>query len=43
VHGLLCAALQDGRLGAHGRKVPSLKITLRESPVAWASYEAPVA
>lgn len=42
VHGLLCAALKDGRLGSHGRKVPSLKITLRESPVAWASYEAPV-
>lgn len=42
IHGLLAAALKDGRLGSHGQKVPSLKVTLRESPVAWASYEAPV-
>lgn len=43
LHGLLAAALRGGRLGPHGAGVSSLKVTLRESPVAWASYEAAVA
>ena len=40
IHGLLAAALRDGRLGAGGRAVVGLKLLLRESPVAWAAYEA---
>jgi 6-pyruvoyl-tetrahydropterin synthase len=42
IHKLLCAALLEGRMGAHGRTLSGLKVTLRESPVAWASYEGPV-
>ena len=42
IHGLIVAALKDGRLGAGGTGVASLKILLRESPVAWAAYEAVV-
>lgn len=42
IHKLLCAALLEGRMGAHGRNVASLKVLLRESPVAWAAYEGPV-
>jgi 6-pyruvoyl-tetrahydropterin synthase len=42
VHKLLCAALLEGRMGAHGKSIASLKVTLRESPVAWAAYEGPV-
>jgi len=42
IHGLLAAARRDGRLGDGGRTVTSLKILLRESPNAWAAYEAPI-
>jgi 6-pyruvoyl-tetrahydropterin synthase len=42
IHGLLCAALKEGRLGAGGAAVNGLKVTLRESPNAWAAYDAPV-
>jgi 6-pyruvoyl-tetrahydropterin synthase len=40
IHGLLAAAVREGRLGAQGSGVAGLKITLRESPNAWAAYEA---
>ncbi|ONG47284.1 hypothetical protein BKE38_24175 [Pseudoroseomonas deserti] len=43
IHGLLSAAVKDGRLGDSGRKVEAIKVLLRESPLAWAAYEAPVA
>ena len=43
IHGLLSQALREGRLGEGGRKVESLKVVLRENPLAWAAYEAPVA
>ena len=43
IHGLLSAALREGRLGAGGGNVTGLKVTLRESPNAWAAYEGPVA
>jgi len=43
IHGLLSAACRDGRLGPHGKSVAKLKITLRESPNAWAAYEGPLA
>ena len=42
IHGLLRAALREGRLGGGGSAVEGLKVTLRESPNAWAAYEAPV-
>jgi len=42
VHALLCAALAEGRLGEGGRAVAAVKVTLRESPLAWAAYEAEV-
>lgn len=40
VHGLLAAALKQGRLGEGGRRVTALRVLLRESPLAWAAYEA---
>ncbi len=43
IHTLLCAAMRDGRMGDGGKAVTSLKVLLRESPVAWASYEGDVA
>ena len=43
IHGLLAAACRDGRLGDGGRAVTGLKILLRESPNAWAAYEAAIA
>jgi 6-pyruvoyl-tetrahydropterin synthase len=42
IHSLLAAACRDGRLGDGGRSVASLKVLLRESPVAWAAYEGAV-
>jgi len=42
-YSLLAAACRDGRLGDGGRLVASVKVLLRESPVAWAAYEGPVA
>jgi 6-pyruvoyl-tetrahydropterin synthase len=35
----LVPAIQDGRFGEGGRGIASLCVTLRESHVAWASYE----
>src|SRR3954447_26536426 len=43
IHGLLAAALCEGRLGAQSGNVTGLKILLRESPNAWATFEGPVA
>ncbi|PZW45885.1 6-pyruvoyl-tetrahydropterin synthase [Humitalea rosea] len=42
IHAELCAALKQGKLGAGGHKVEALKVLLRESPLAWAAYEAPI-
>ncbi|MXP63119.1 6-carboxytetrahydropterin synthase [Roseomonas sp. M0104] len=42
IHGRLCAAARDGRLGESGRKVEAIKVLLRESPLAWAAYDAEV-
>ena len=42
IHKLLCAALLEGRMGTHGRSLSGLKVTLRESPVAWAAFEGPI-
>ncbi len=43
IHGLLHAALKAGELGPQAEGVTGLKVLLRESPNAWASYEGPVA
>ena len=42
IHGLLAAALRDGKLGPQAANVTGLKVLLRESPNAWAAYEGPV-
>jgi 6-pyruvoyl-tetrahydropterin synthase len=42
IHQLLAEACLDGRMGAGGQEVSSLKVLLRESPVAWAAFEGPV-
>lgn len=42
LHALLCTALRDGVMGDGGKAVTSLKVLLRESPVAWAAFEGPV-
>lgn len=38
----LVAAIRDGRLGDGARGVAAVCVTLRESHVAWGSYEGPV-
>lgn len=43
IHGLLAAALREGRLGPGSAGVTGLKVLLRESPNAWAAFEGPVA
>lgn len=42
IWGLLCAALQQGTMGAGGKAVTGLKVLLRESPVAWAAFEGEI-
>jgi len=42
IHGRLSAACGAGSLGPGGRHVVSIKVLLRESPLAWAAYEGPV-
>jgi 6-pyruvoyl-tetrahydropterin synthase len=42
IHAMLAAACRAGALGPHAQKIAGLKVLLRESPVAWAAYEAPV-
>ena len=43
IHGLLAAACRDGRLGDGGHTMTGLKVLVRESPNAWAAYEAAIA
>ncbi len=43
LHGRLVEACTAGRLGPAGRGLSGLKLTLRESPLAWASFEGPLA
>lgn len=38
----LARAIDDGKLGPGARSIASLRVTLRESHVAWASYEGQV-
>lgn len=39
----LAASIRDGRLGAPGRGLTGLRITLHESHIAWASFEGELA
>jgi 6-pyruvoyl-tetrahydropterin synthase len=39
IFGLLKEACLGGRLGAGGSNVQGIKVTLRESPLAWAAFE----
>jgi 6-pyruvoyltetrahydropterin/6-carboxytetrahydropterin synthase len=39
----MAAAIEQDRLGADGRSIASMRVTLHESHVAWAAYEAPLA
>jgi hypothetical protein len=36
----MARAIHEGRLGETGRGIASLKVTLSESHIAWASYHA---
>jgi 6-pyruvoyltetrahydropterin/6-carboxytetrahydropterin synthase len=40
IHRRLAARITQGTLGSH--TVSNLKVVLRETPVAWAAYEAPL-
>lgn len=42
IHERMRARIHDGALGEDGRGIASLTLTLRESHVAWASFEGPV-
>lgn len=42
IHGLLAEACRTGRLGPGGQAVTGLRVLLRESPNAWAAFEAPI-
>ena len=42
IHRRLRAEIAAGALGAHGRAVAMLCVTLHESHTAWASHEAPL-
>ncbi len=39
IHGRLAAACRSGAMGEGGRMVTSIKVLLRESPLAWAAFE----
>jgi 6-pyruvoyl-tetrahydropterin synthase len=42
IHASLAAACRNGSLGEHGKAVATLKVLLRESPLAWAAFEGPI-
>jgi 6-pyruvoyl-tetrahydropterin synthase len=42
IHDLLAASIRAGKLGEGGKAVTSLKVLLRENPLAWAAYDAAV-
>ena len=43
IHMLLARACREGALGEAGRSLAGLKVLLRESQLAWAAYEGPIA
>lgn len=42
IHSALAEAVREGRLGESGRGVEAIRVLLRESPLAWAAYEAAI-
>ena len=42
IHTRLAEACRSGALGPHARKLAGLKVTLHESPLARAAYDAPI-
>lgn len=42
LHGCLAAGIRAGRLGEAARSLHSLRVSLHESHVAWAAYDAPL-
>ena len=42
LHGRLAQGIRDGRLGESARGLQSLRVSLHESHVAWAAYDAPL-
>jgi hypothetical protein len=42
VHERVAAKIAAGELGPHARGIASLRVTLHESHIAWAAYEAPL-
>ena len=42
IHGLLAKAARDGELGRDGRELAAIRVTISESHVARAWYEAPL-
>jgi 6-pyruvoyltetrahydropterin/6-carboxytetrahydropterin synthase len=42
IHERVAAKIAAGDLGPHARGLASLRVTLHESHVAWAAYEAPL-
>ncbi len=43
IHGKLAEACRAGRMGEQGRALTGIKVLIRESPVAWAAFEGPIA
>jgi len=42
LHGRVATRIRDGALGQGGKGLDLLKVTLRESDVAWAAFEGPL-
>lgn len=42
VHDRMAARIADGALGASAQAIEALRVTLHESHIAWAAYEAPL-
>jgi 6-pyruvoyl-tetrahydropterin synthase len=43
IHERLAEACRAGRMGDHGKALAAIKVLIRESPVAWAAFEGPIA
>lgn len=42
IHDRVAVRIEDGQLGPNAAGLSSMRVTLRESPAAWASYEGPL-
>ncbi len=43
IHGRLAEACREGRMGASGQTLAAIKVLIRESQLAWAAFEGPIA